>query len=71
MFHEELQRYPIKMTIDPKSPVKSLDQLYMQAIVANAILLDKVRPIQPSATCFRVRGRKNRVACHLLIQPLP
>ena len=42
MFLAELQSYPMKMTIDPKRPVKSLDQLYMQAIVANAILLDKV-----------------------------
>lgn len=42
LFLSELQVYPMRMTIDPRSPVTSLDQLYMQAIVANVLLLDKV-----------------------------
>jgi hypothetical protein len=42
LFLEELQSYPMRMTVDPHSPVTSLDQLYMQAIVANVLLLDKV-----------------------------
>jgi hypothetical protein len=42
LFLEDLQSYPMRMTIDPHSPVTSLDQLYMQAIVANVLLLDKV-----------------------------
>jgi len=42
LFLEELQSYPMRTTLDPRSPVTSLDQLYMQAIVANVLLLDKV-----------------------------
>lgn len=50
-------------TIDPLFPVTSLDQLYMQAIVANTILLDKVCKY-PEARLFCCWGSAAGITAH-------